>query len=178
MPSPQPLAPLVATLCALAAPAAALDQLNLILPNPRNLPMGDTGSVEAGAVVGRTTGAAAAWYNPAGVPGEERREVTASTSIFDYQRTAIESPYSSDERRTLTIVPRFRRRVGADHGPLRGPHRQVGLRPDRRHPGAVGDLGLAAGAGALADRRDRLRLILQQHLPGLPADPGDRPDAR
>jgi hypothetical protein len=90
----------------LAAPALpALEQLNLLLPNDRSLPMGELGSVEASAVVARTTGVSAVWYNPAGLAGMERDEVMASASIYQFSSIRVDSPLGSDERRGFSVLP-------------------------------------------------------------------------
>lgn len=89
----------------LGTPLAALEQLNLLLPNDRSLPMGEIGSIEASAIVARTSGTAASWYNPAGLAGQNRNEVMAAASIYDYSLTRVESAYGQDERRTLSVLP-------------------------------------------------------------------------
>lgn len=89
----------------LAGPAAALEQLNLLLPNDRSLPMGEIGSVEGSAVVARTSGASAGWYNPAGLAGQAQSEVMGSASIYDYTSTKVDSPFGGDERRTVSVLP-------------------------------------------------------------------------
>ncbi len=85
--------------------AVALEQLNLILPNDRSMPMGETGSIEGSAVVARTTGASAAWYNPAGVAGQASSEVMGSASIYEYSKVSVESPIGNDSRRTVSVLP-------------------------------------------------------------------------
>lgn len=99
-----PAAP-VATLLLLANAATALDQLNIILPNDRSLPMGELGSIEASAVVARTSGASAAWYNPAGVAGQTTSEVMGSASIYEYSVIGVNSPVGNDDRRTVSVLP-------------------------------------------------------------------------
>jgi hypothetical protein len=89
----------------LGTPLAALEQLNLLLPNDRSLPMGEIGSIEGSAIVARTSGTAASWYNPAGLAGQHRNEVMAAASIYDYSVTKVESAYGQDERRTLNVLP-------------------------------------------------------------------------
>ena len=89
----------------LAVPAAALEQFNILLPNDRSLPMGEIGSVEAGAVVARTTGASAGWYNPAGLAGQAQSEVMGSASIYDWTSTSVDSSFGSDERRAVAVLP-------------------------------------------------------------------------
>ena len=94
----------LAMLC-LANAAAALEQLNLLLPNDRSMPMGETGSIEGSAVVARTTGASAAWYNPAGVAGQKSSEVMGSASIYEYSKVSVDSPIGNDSRRTISVLP-------------------------------------------------------------------------
>lgn len=94
-----------AAVLGLANAAAALDQLNLILPNDRSLPMGEIGSIEASAVVARTAGASAAWYNPAGVAGQTSSEVMGSASIYEYSVIGVSSPVGNDDRRTVSVLP-------------------------------------------------------------------------
>ena len=90
----------------LMAPALpALEQLNLLLPNDRSLPMGELGSVEAAAMVARTTGASAVWYNPAGLAGQKQNEVMGSASIYQYSSIRVDSPFGSDERRGISVLP-------------------------------------------------------------------------
>ena len=95
----------VSAVLSLANAAAALDQLNLILPNDRSLPMGEIGSIEASAVVARTSGASAAWYNPAGVAGQTSSEVMGSASIYEYSVIGVSSPVGNDNRRTVSVLP-------------------------------------------------------------------------
>lgn len=89
----------------LATPAAALEQLSLLLPNDRSLPMGEIGSIEGSAVVARTNGASAGWYNPAGLAGQAQSEVMGSASIYEYSRVAVDSPIGSDSRSTVSVLP-------------------------------------------------------------------------
>ncbi len=89
----------------LGTPLAALEQLNLLLPNDRSLPMGEIGSIEASAIVARTSGTAASWYNPAGLAGQQRSEVMGAASIYDYSQTRVESALGEDERRTVSVLP-------------------------------------------------------------------------
>ena len=92
-------------ICAGATPLAALEQMNLILPNDRSMPMGETGSIEGSAVVARTTGASAAWYNPAGVAGQASSEVMGSASIYEYSHVGVDSAFGNDSRKTVSVVP-------------------------------------------------------------------------
>ena len=96
---------MAATVLFLTNSAAALDQLNLILPNDRSLPMGEIGSIEASAVVARTAGASAAWYNPAGVAGQTTSEVMGSASIYEYSVIGVSSPVGNDNRRSVSVLP-------------------------------------------------------------------------
>ena len=86
-------------------PLAALETLSLLLPNDRSLPLGEIGSIEGSAVVARTRGASAAWYNPAGLAGQSENEVMASASLYDYSRIDVSSPFGEDSRRTLAVLP-------------------------------------------------------------------------
>jgi hypothetical protein len=87
------------------APLMALEQLTLLLPNDRSLPLGEIGSIEGSAVIARTHGASAAWYNPAGLAGQKENEVMASASLYDYSRIDVSSPFGEDSRRTLAVLP-------------------------------------------------------------------------
>jgi hypothetical protein len=87
------------------APLLALEQLTLLLPNDRSLPLGEIGSIEGSAVIARTRGASAAWYNPAGLAGQKENEVMASASVYDYSRIDVSSPFGEDSRRTISVLP-------------------------------------------------------------------------
>lgn len=89
----------------LAGQAAAVEQLNILLPNDRSLPMGEIGSIEGSAVVARTNGASAGWYNPAGLAGQAQSEVMGSASIYDWTSIRVDSPFGNDERRTVSVLP-------------------------------------------------------------------------
>ena len=86
-------------------PLAALEQLTLLLPNDRSLPLGEIGSIEGSAVVARTRGASAAWYNPAGLAGLSENEVMASASLYEYTRIDVSSSFGEYSRRTLAVLP-------------------------------------------------------------------------
>ena len=95
---------LLLILCGMA-PLAALEQLTLLLPNDRSLPLGEIGSIEGSAVIARTRGASAAWYNPAGLAGQSENEVMASASLYDYTRIDVSSPFGEDSRKTISVLP-------------------------------------------------------------------------
>lgn len=54
----------------------------VMLPNYNTIPVGEIGSLQAGAYVARVRDASAAWFNPAGLAGADKSSVSGTAGMF------------------------------------------------------------------------------------------------
>jgi len=72
-------------------PGAAQQPIVVVLPNYNTIPVGEIGSLEAGAYLARVQDSSATWFNPAGLARAERSSVSGSAGAYSIVSLAPES---------------------------------------------------------------------------------------
>src|SRR5512147_2508070 len=72
-------------------PDVALPPRPLMLPNYSTIPVGENGSLQAGANVARVRDTSATWFNPAGLADAEKSSVSGSAGMFQLVSVLPES---------------------------------------------------------------------------------------
>lgn len=97
----------------LPASADAAAVVNPVLaPNPNRIPMGDIGALEGGAIVARTSDAAATYYNPAGLVRAQQPSISGNASLYEVTNTTYSSASGDSKSSTFNVVPSYVGAVG------------------------------------------------------------------
>jgi hypothetical protein len=67
-----------------ALPPAAVPPVNVLLPNYDSVPVGEIGSLEAGAFLVRANDTSSIFYNPAGVTRADRTSISGTAGVFQF----------------------------------------------------------------------------------------------
>ena len=84
----------------------------VLAPNPNRIPMGDIGALEGGAIVARTSDAAATYYNPAGLVRALQPSISGNASLYEVTNTTYSSASGDTKSSTFDVVPSYVGAVG------------------------------------------------------------------